>query len=88
MAGTGPSATGSDTPEAQRQKPAGAWAGYVIYGLFLLFLIFFDARFAYNRRWADVAGVTVFTLIFMLVPTGGVKLLRRWLRGDRRPSRP
>jgi hypothetical protein len=58
----------------------------LVFGLFVLVLIFFDARAAYNHEWPNVAGVTVFMLLFVTVPTGGVKLLRRSLRARKARS--
>lgn len=47
----------------------------------------FDAQAVYQHQWANVAGITVFTLLFLIVPTGGAKRLRRLLT-DRRSPRP
>jgi hypothetical protein len=69
-----------DAPQARQQKTAGSWAGYLIFGLFLLFLIVFDAQTAYQHEWANFTGITVFILAFATVPTGGAKWLRRSLR--------
>ena len=71
------------TPEARRGG-TGAWAGYVIFALFLLFLLFlliFDAQAAVQREWANFTGITVFTLAFVIVPTGGAKWFRRSVLG-------
>jgi hypothetical protein len=76
MSGTGSSGAASDKPDT-RQKVAGTWAGYLIFGLFLLVLIVFDAQAAYNHSWAEYTGIAAFTLAFVLVPTGGAKWLRR-----------
>jgi hypothetical protein len=84
MRGTGSPGAASDEPQAPRQKPTGAWAGYLIFALCLLVLISLDARAAYSHSWAQFTGITVFTLAFAIVPTGGVKWLRRSLR-DRKP---
>jgi hypothetical protein len=66
----------SDAPEAPPHKTAGAWIGYLIFGLILLYLIVTDAQAAYESEWANVTGITVFALAFVIVPTGGL----RWLR--------
>jgi hypothetical protein len=67
-------------PDEGRHKSSGAWAGYLIFGLFLIFLIIFDAQAAYQRDWANFAGVTVFTLLFLTIPTGAAERVRRVLR--------
>jgi hypothetical protein len=68
-----------DTPRARQQRTAGSWAGYLIFALFLLFLIVFDAQAAYQHQWASFTGITVFMLVFATVPTGGARWLRRSL---------
>lgn len=68
------------TPEVRR-RGTGAWAGYVIFALFLLFLLIFDAQAAVQREWANFTGITVFTLAFVIVPTGGAKWFRRSVLG-------
>jgi hypothetical protein len=65
------------------EKPTGAWAGYLIFGLFMLFLVVLDAQAAYNHEWSNVAGISVFALALAIVPTGGYKWLRRSLRSNR-----
>jgi hypothetical protein len=67
-------------PEAPQPKPVGAWAGYLIFGLFLLVLIVIEAQAAYNHEWTHVAGISVFALAFVMIPTGAWKLLRRAMR--------
>jgi hypothetical protein len=59
----------------------------LIFALILLFLIVFDAQAVYQHQWANFTGITVFTLIFLIVPTGGARWLRRVLR-DRKSSKP
>jgi hypothetical protein len=86
MDGTGSPGAASDEPEARRQKPAGAWAGYLIFALCLMVLIVLDARAAYDHSWAHFTGITAVVLAFVIVPTGGVKWLRRSLRGRKPPS--
>lgn len=85
MDGTGSPGATCDEPEARRQQPTGAWAGYLIFALCLLVLIAFDVRDADDHSWAQFTGVTVFTLAFVIVPTGGVKWLRRSLRSRKPP---
>lgn len=68
------------TAEA-RPRVAGAWAGYVIFALFLLFLLIFDAQAAVQREWANFTGITVFILAFAIVPTGAAKWFRRSVLG-------
>jgi hypothetical protein len=79
MSSAGPTEYGSDAPEATRaltsrlaasreHKTAGAWAGYLIFALILLYLIVIDAQAGYEREWARVTGITVFTLAFVIVP--------------------
>ena len=84
MSGTGQPPSQSDAPEATQQKVGGAWVGYLIFGLMLLFLIVLDTHFAYGREWQSFTGTTVFTLAFLVVPTGGV----RWLRRSRQARKP
>ena len=84
MSGTGQPPSQSDAPEATQQKVGGAWVGYLIFGLMLLFLIVLDTHFAYGREWQSFTGTTVFTLAFLIVPTGGV----RWLRRSWRARKP
>ena len=67
-------------PDAGRQKSSGAWAGYLIFALFLLFLIILAAQAAYQGEWPNFAGITVFTLLFLTIPTGAAKRVRRVLR--------
>lgn len=74
----------TDGPEARRQEPTGAWAGYVIFALGLLFLLALDAESAYYHSWAHFAAYTLIALALVIVPTGGVTWLRRSLR-DRKP---
>jgi len=94
MSTGGPPESGSDAPDATRalasrpasreHRPAGAWAGYLIFALILLYLIVIDAQAGYEREWANVTGITVFTLAFVIVPTGGL----RWLRAVRARKPP
>ena len=86
MDATGSSGAASDEPEVRRQKPTGAWAGYLIFALCLLVLIVLAAQAAYDHSWAHFTGITVVTLAFVIVPTGGVKWLRRSLRGRKPPA--
>jgi hypothetical protein len=85
MSGTGLPGPGSDTREASEHKPSSVWVGYLIFALILLFLIVIDAQAVYDREWANVAGITLFTLAFMIVPTGGLKRLRRSVRARKPP---
>ena|SRR5215469_14367910 len=87
MTGTGRPPSESDTPVATKQKVAGAWVGYLIFGLILLYLIVLDAQFAYGREWQRFTGTTVFTLAFLIVPTGGVRWLRRSWQARKPPRR-
>lgn len=87
MIGAGPPEPAPNPPGARRRKAYGAWAGYLVFALSLLFLIVFDAQAVYQHQWANVAGITVFTLLFVIVPTGGAKWLRRVL-GDRKSPKP
>jgi len=57
----------------------------LIFALALLLLIFFDAQAVYQRQWANVTGITIFTMLFLIVPTGGAKWLRRALRDRKSP---
>jgi hypothetical protein len=95
MSSAGPAESGSDAPDATRaltsrpatsreHKTAGAWAGYLIFALILVYLIVIDAQAGYEREWANVTGITAFTLAFVIVPTGGL----RWLRAARARKPP
>jgi hypothetical protein len=86
MGGAAPREPAPDSSGARQRKAAGAWVGYLIFGLFLLFLIVLDAEYAYQRQWADIAGATVFILIYLIVPTRGAKWLRRVLRDMKSPK--
>lgn len=86
MSRTGLPESHSDAPEAPQHKAVGAWVGYLIFVLMLLFLIVIDAQAAYERRWANFAGITVFTLAFLVVPTGGLKWLRCLVRARKPPA--
>lgn len=88
MGGNGSLGAASDEPEARRQKPPGAWAGYLIFALCLLVLIVLGAQAAYNHSWAQFTGITAVALAFVLVPTGGVQWLRRSLKGRKPPTGP
>jgi hypothetical protein len=85
MGGTWPPEPASDAPRERPRKAAGIWVGSLIFALFLLFLIIFDAQAVYQHQWANVAGITVFTLLFLTIPTGGAKRLRRALRERKSP---
>ena len=84
MSGAGLPEPESDAPEPRQHEATGAWAGYLIFSLLLLVLIALDVQAAYDHRWANVAGVIVFILVLFLVPTGGLKRLRR-LAQTRKP---
>ena len=60
----------------------------MIFVLCLLVLIALDAQAAYTRSWTHFVGITVVTLAFVVVPTGGAKWLLRSLRGGTPPTRP
>ena len=77
----------SDPAEERRRRATGVWGGYLVFALFLLFLIVFDAQAIRQHQWGSVAGITVFTLLFLIVPTGGAIWLRRAFR-DRNPPGP
>jgi len=87
MSGAGRPPSESDALEAAQQNVAGAWVGYLIFALILLCLIIVDAQFAYGREWQSFTGTTVFTLAFLIVPTGGVRWLRRSRQGRKPPAR-
>jgi protein-S-isoprenylcysteine O-methyltransferase Ste14 len=86
MGGSGSPEAAPDEPEARRQKATGAWSGYLIFAMCLLVLGVFDAQAAYQHQWGRFAGTTVFALAFVIVPTGGVKWLRRSLRRPKEPA--
>ena len=67
MDGTGSPGAASDEPEARQQKPAGAWAGYLIFALCLMVLIVLDARAAYDHSWAQFTGISAVILAFAIV---------------------
>jgi protein-S-isoprenylcysteine O-methyltransferase Ste14 len=85
MSGTGLPGSEPEAREAPRQKPAGAWIGYLIFALILLFQIVIDAQAAYEREWANFTGITLFTLAFLVVPTGGLRWLLRRAAQARKP---
>jgi hypothetical protein len=87
MSAAGPLEPPPDSPEGRRRKAAGTWVGSLIFSLFLLFLLVFDAQAVYQHQWANVSGITVFILLFLIIPTGGAKWVRRMLR-DRKPPGP
>jgi len=87
MGGTRPLEPAPDSPEARQRKAAGAWVGSLIFALFLLFLVVFDAQAVYQQVWPNVAGITVFTVLLLIVPTGVARRLRRVL-SDRKPPKP
>jgi hypothetical protein len=83
MGGARPLDAVPDAPEARRPKAAGAWVVYLIFALFLLVLILFDAQAVYQHQWANVAGISVFAGLFLTVPTGAAKWLRGVLRNQK-----
>jgi protein-S-isoprenylcysteine O-methyltransferase Ste14 len=86
MSHVGPPESEADAPEAPQPKTAAAWVGYLIFALILLLLIVIDAQAAYEREWANVTGITVFTLAFVIVPTGGLRWLRRAVQARKPPA--
>jgi len=88
MSDAGPPGSDSGAPGARRQKGGGAWAGYLIFSLILLWLIVVAAQAAYLREWPNFAGATLFTLAFLVVPTGGLKWLRRLVQARKSSRRP
>jgi hypothetical protein len=70
----------STGPDGRPPKSSAAWVGNLIFVFFILFLIIYDAQAAYRHDWAYVAGITVFTLLFLTVPTGAAKRVLRVLR--------
>jgi len=72
-----------DGPGAARPKPAGAWAGYLIFGLCLLVLIVFDIQTATAHEWRQLAGWIAVTVGLILIPTGAATWLRRRFRRHR-----
>ena len=88
MGGSGSPGAASDEPEARRRKATGVWAGYLIFALCLLVLLVLGGQSAYNHSWARFTGITVVTLALVMVPTGGVKWLRRSRRGRKPRTGP
>lgn len=86
MGGTGLPGTVTDEPETRRQEPTGAWAGYLIFALSLLFLLALAAEAAYYRSWAHFTAYTVIALALVIVPTGGVAWRWRSLRDQKPPT--
>jgi hypothetical protein len=80
----GPLEPRTEAPEGEGGRPAGSWAGYLIFGLFVLFLALFDARAVSEHAWPDVTGASVFLVGVLIVPTGGARWLRRALRDRKR----
>jgi hypothetical protein len=85
VTGSRPPDPDSDPPEEPQHRVTGAWVGYLIFALILLFLIVVAAQAAYEREWANFAGMAVFTVVLFVVPTGGLKWLRRFAQ-TRKPS--
>jgi protein-S-isoprenylcysteine O-methyltransferase Ste14 len=81
----GAGAKGTSSAPEERRSGTGTWVGYVIFALVLLFLLIFDVQAAVQRQWVNFTGITLFTLAFAVIPTGGAKWLRRSVR-DRKPS--
>ena len=77
MNGVGRPLPAQDSPEARAHRATGVWVGYLIFALMLLLLIALDAQAAYQDQWARFTSYVVFTLVFLVVPTGGVKWIRR-----------
>jgi membrane protein DedA with SNARE-associated domain len=88
MSGAGPLEPPSDSSGTRRRNAAGTWVGSLIFALFLLFLIVFDGQAVYQHQWDNFTGITVFILIFLIVPTGGARWLRRALRDRKSPKPP
>ena len=77
MSGIGSPKPARNAPGARRPRPAGAWAGYLIFGLCLLVFVVFDAQAAYAHQWSRLAVMIVITVAFVIFPTGGAAWLRR-----------
>jgi hypothetical protein len=88
MSAAGPLEPPPDSPEARRRKAAGTWVGYLIFALVLLFLIVVAAEYAYQHQWSEFTSAIVFTLLFLIVPSGGARWLRRALRDHKSPKPP
>jgi hypothetical protein len=88
MSAAGPLEPPPDSPEAWRQRTAGTWVGYLIFALVLLFLIVVAAVYAYQHQWADFTSAIVVTLLFLIVPSGGARWLRRVRRDRKSPKSP
>ena len=86
MNGAGRPPAAEDSPDARVRRATGSWVGYLIFALMLLLLIDFDAQAAYQHQWARFASYVVFTLIFLVVPTGGVKWIRRRVSARKQAS--
>jgi hypothetical protein len=87
MSDAGPLEPPPGTQGPRRRKAGGTWVGYAVFVLVLLFFITLAGEYAYQHEWPDFAGTTVFTLIFLTVPTGGARWAWRRLR-DRKPPQP
>ncbi len=61
----------------KRRLAAGTWVGSSIYLLFLLFLVSFVVGAARHHEWNTVSGEVLVLLLFLVVPTGGMKWLHR-----------
>jgi hypothetical protein len=77
MSGVGRPLPTQDSSEARGRRGTGVWVSYLIFALMLLLLIAFDAQASYQHQWARFAAYLVFTLLLLVVPTGGVKWVRR-----------
>jgi len=67
-------------------KPAGRWVVYLIFAMTLVWLIIMDAGAISGHQWTEVAGVTAFALLFVIVPTGGWRHIRGALTARTPPS--
>lgn len=83
MSGIESAESAREAAVARKARAAGAWAGYLIFGLCLLVFIAFDVQAGYNHEWSRLAGTIVLTLAFVTIPTGGAKWLRRELQRRR-----
>jgi len=86
MSGAGSPEPPPGTQGPRRREAGGTWVSYAFFVLVLLFFIALAGQYAYQHEWADFTGATVFTLIFMTVPTGGARWVWRRLRDRKSPQ--
>ena len=60
----------------------------MLYALALLLWVALAANAVYQQEWVNFAGYTCIAVLFLVVPTGGMRRLSRMLKGRTPPSPP